>query len=247
MEKYILEEKIFNTKVYTIKNEPYILAKVYTDIKSKLYEENILTTIKDLDNIPKIINTIDNIIFFEKIEGIDLFEYIRTFTLHEYKIKHIIFNLLHILKNLYNFNIIHGDIKPENIIYNEQNKKVYLIDFEMTKGTYNYKAPETFCGDCNNYTYENTMWCVGTTSYVLLNNNFPFTTEDELLSGNGYISMNYKKFSNECIDFVTSCLIYNKNKRLTIDEALIHPWFHSTNHNFLLHKDKNFTPFCVLL
>lgn len=243
MTDYILEEQIFNTKVYTVKNNPNILAKVYENIKFKLYEEDILKKIKHLNNTPKIIHTKDNIIFFEKIEGIDLFEYIKIFKLNEYTIKYIIFNLLHILKELYNLNIIHGDIKPENIIFNEKTKKVYLIDFEMTKGTDNYKAPETFYNNCNNYTYENNMWSVGITAYILLNNYYPFISDDNLLSGNGYIFMNYKKFSNDCIDFITSCLIYNKNKRLTIDEAINHTWFNFIPENIITKKPIN----CILL
>lgn len=63
--------------------------------------------------------------------------------------QHISRSLL-IVEQLYSIGIVHGDIKPENIMYDSITKKVTLIDFEKGRHTALYAAQEviktnTFC------------------------------------------------------------------------------------------------------
>jgi serine/threonine protein kinase len=81
----------------------------------------------------------------------------RTFT--ESEVKKIALQTLLILIYLHEQNppIIHGDIKPSNILFNNRTGKIYLVNFGSVKtttysfegiaiGTYGYMAPERFEG-----------------------------------------------------------------------------------------------------
>lgn len=53
--------------------------------------------------------------------------------LSEEQIKLIIQQLLDTVSYIHSMNICHRDIKPDNILYDRQNKKITLIDFGISK------------------------------------------------------------------------------------------------------------------
>ena len=84
---------------------------------------------------------------------------------------------------LLKFNLVHGDIKPENIIVMERNgKKIFkIIDFgSITEifsitnrtGTPSYLAPERFIGSAINEKTE--IFSIGVTLYEALTGKFPY-------------------------------------------------------------------------
>lgn len=91
--------------------------------------------------------------------------------------------LISTLVYIHSQNICHRDIKPDNILYDRQNKKITIIDFGISKkiverdtkklmlsltGTLYYRAPEMFLG--GGYDEKVDMWAVGVTLYQLINN-----------------------------------------------------------------------------
>ena len=105
----------------------------------------------------------------------------------------------------------------------------YKKNFEDTIGTLLYCSPEVLR---NFYSKECDIWSCGVIMYVLLSGHFPFfgKTEDEITKKilSGKFVFNKKYFSNvsdKAKDLISKCLIYNKNKRITAEEALKHEFF----------------------
>ena len=123
-----------------------------------------------------------------------------------------------------------------------KNFELKLIDFGCAKifskhnenfkdiiGTLVYCSPEVLQ---NNYSSQCDIWSCGVIMYVLLSGHFPFygkndeEIEKKILSGK--FSFNEKYFRNvseKAKDLIRKCLIYDKNKRITIEEVLKHEFF----------------------
>ena len=84
-------------------------------------------------------------------------------------------------------NIVHRDLKTENILYSKDKKSVKLIDFGMANflnhadvmkdiaGTPYYISPEVFRG---NYDKRCDLWSIGVVAFFLLSGQFPFNGEN---------------------------------------------------------------------
>ena len=105
----------------------------------------------------------------------------------------------------------------------------YKKNFEDTIGTLIYCSPEVLK---NNYNKQCDIWSCGVIMYVLLSGHFPFfgKTEQEIKKKilSGKFTFNKKYFENvsdKAKDLIKKCLIYDKNKRITAEEALKHEFF----------------------
>ena len=151
---------------------------------------------------------------------------------------------MQISKNEYNSNI--SKLKKNNTINLKtmkiKNFELKLIDFgcskifskykknfEDTIGTLIYCSPEVLR---NNYNKKCDIWSCGVLMYVLLSGKFPFfgKTEDEItkniLSGKFRFEDKYfKNVSEKAKDLISKCLIYDKNKRISVEEVLKHEFF----------------------
>ena len=102
-------------------------------------------------------------------------------------------------------------------------------NFEDTIGTLIYCSPEVLK---NNYNKKCDIWSCGVLMYVLLSGHFPFfgKTQKEIKKKilSGQFTFDEKYFSNisdKAKDLISKCLIYNKNKRISIEEVLKHEFF----------------------
>jgi serine/threonine protein kinase len=105
----------------------------------------------------------------------------------------------------------------------------YKKNFEDTIGTLLYCSPEVLK---NYYSKECDIWSCGVIMYVLLSGHFPFIgkTEDEvtkkILSGKFTFNDKYfRNVSDKAKDLIKKCLVYNKSKRITAEQALKHEFF----------------------
>ena len=105
----------------------------------------------------------------------------------------------------------------------------YKRQFEDTIGTLVYCSPEVLK---NNYDETCDVWSCGIIMYILLSGELPFygTSEDKIVNNilSGKFNFESKRFNNvseEAKDLIRQCLVYNKNKRIKIKEALDHPFF----------------------
>lgn len=119
----------------------------------------------------------------EFIEGINLKEYLQKRTLFVDDSILLAKTLLKMGQYLLKFDLVHGDIKPENIIVVQRDEKhlFKIIDFgsiteiysiDSKAGTPSYLAPERFEGNSINETSE--IFAIGVTLYEALTKKFPY-------------------------------------------------------------------------
>ena len=174
----------------------YACKKITRNLRSMEREIEIMKTYTDHENLPKyydsFINTDTKLqsspryhyLFMEYCQGKELFEVMKDNL--DYKLAtNIIYQLLLAVKHLQKFNIIHSDIKLENIIINSKNQ-IKLIDFGLSRkiekgnavllrkyiGTIGYIAPESLL--LNYVTLKTDIWSIGVLYYIMLNNRHLF-------------------------------------------------------------------------
>ncbi|NJL12755.1 MAG: serine/threonine-protein kinase PknK [Microscillaceae bacterium] len=132
----------------------------------------------------------------EYLPGVALSAYLQNhqFTLETFL--KIAFQLCDIVGELHRQNIIHKDLNSNNIIYDAQTQKVYLIDFgsasridlktqnlgnpHRLEGTLNYISPEQ-TGRMNRVVdYRSDLYSLGITLFEALTNHLPFPFADAL-------------------------------------------------------------------
>lgn len=154
------------------------------------------------------------------------------------------------LQYMHSQNIIHGDLKLDNIFIS-QNDDIKIGDFGLslyvphiccdnlnsnkctTKlfGTMYYLSPEMISHNikCNTI-YGIDIWAVGIIIFYLVFKKFPFIERDnlnQLLTD--IVNVDYKfptNAPNEAVDLIKNILLYDSDERLSIDDML--------NHSFLI-------------
>lgn len=187
---------------------------------------------------------------FELCKGIELFEYITVYErLNELQTKKIIKMLLKAIKFLHDLNIVHRDVKPENIMveYNENNldivKNIKLIDFGLAKhlpenfetrmstklGTPYYMSPEILNKD---YNYLCDEWSIGVIFYILLAGYPPFNSENDFEimkkikeKNLVFYKTEWDKYENTPIINIISHLLNVEKTRISCEKCLEEAWF----------------------
>ncbi|CAF1682469.1 unnamed protein product, partial [Adineta ricciae] len=143
---------------------------------------------------------------------------------------------------MHSCNIIHLDMKPENILcVNRDGHRIKIIDFGLARrfdptkqlkvlfGTPEFVAPEVINFDRVGFGTD--MWSVGVICYVLLSGLSPFMGEND---NDTYANINranydfddesFTDISDEAKDFISKLLVKDKDKRLPARQCLSHSW-----------------------
>lgn len=146
------------------------------------------------------------------------------------------------IKHMHEKNIIHLDVKPENIMcQTRKSTNIKLIDFglatkldpnevvKISTGTAEFAAPEIV--EREPVGFYTDMWAVGVLSYVLLSGLSPFAGENDVATLKNVKACDwdfdedaFRHISDEGKDFIRRLLVKNKEKRLNAHECLLHPW-----------------------
>ena len=189
----------------------------------------------------------------ENIEDIEENE-----NLHLIKKKSIPLNIKHTLakklfkqilegvKYMHKLNIVHRDIKMENILFDDKSGKIKFIDFSISTivnqdkklinepgGSMHYQSPEFFNTENNDGYYDPfkaDIWAVGICLYIFIFEEFPFDSESELELGIKISEKEYKfPFDPESNNFellIESMLKKDIKDRITdIDKILSFDYF----------------------
>uniref|UniRef100_A0A0B7BSV9 Uncharacterized protein n=1 Tax=Arion vulgaris TaxID=1028688 RepID=A0A0B7BSV9_9EUPU len=150
------------------------------------------------------------------------------------------------VQHMHHSSVLHLDLKPENIMcVTKESNDVKIIDFGLAQrleegksvkvlfGTAEFCAPEII-----NYepvSFSTDMWSLGVVTYVLLSGYSPFAGDDNHQTFQFVNQADYdfddevwEHVSDDAKDFIKHLLIKDKKQRMTIDEALNHPWLNGS-------------------
>ena len=223
-------------------------------------EIEILKTLDhpDIVKINEFYNTADSyIVITEYCGGGELFDQVKN-KLSETQIAVIFRQLLSGLAYLHSKNIVHRDLKLENILIQEIEKSkttgedlfnIKIIDFGTARIFDKKKKPQSIVGSSyyiapevlrQKYNRECDLWSVGVILYMFIVGHAPFDgCDDEEITENiakGVYKKTDKRWikaSKEVKDLIQKLLVYYPKKRLTAIEALSHPWFKKTDSQIL--------------
>ncbi|XP_066529511.1 serine/threonine-protein kinase D1 [Hoplias malabaricus] len=155
--------------------------------------------------------------------------------------KFLVSQILVALRHLHFKNIVHCDLKPENVLLASADSfpQVKLCDFGFARiigeksfrrsvvGTPAYLAPEVLRNKGYNRSLD--MWSVGVIIYVSLSGTFPFNEDEDIHDQIQNAAFMYppnpwKKVTPEAIDLINNLLQVKMRKRYSVDKSLSHPW-----------------------
>ena len=236
-------------------------------INRAMYEAIIeeVNILRDLDhpNIVKYYDTYEDDhyihIVMEYLQGDDLFKVITERRYNKFTEKDACEIISYLFKSLifiHNKHIVHRDIKPENILFGAQGdyQSLKLIDFGLSTshhsknkqsvGSPYYMAPEIIDGS---YTYKTDIWSVGVILFVMMTGRYPFEghSQQEVFHKIKFEKyneqvLNDKKCSDDVKDLIKKLLVKDESARLSIDEALDHPWAKKHNADLTTPKHQSF-------
>eukprot|EP01130_Rhizamoeba_saxonica_P000325 TRINITY_DN10300_c0_g1_i1.p1 TRINITY_DN10300_c0_g1~~TRINITY_DN10300_c0_g1_i1.p1 ORF type:complete len:367 (-),score=98.88 TRINITY_DN10300_c0_g1_i1:34-1134(-) len=211
------------------------------------HELKILSDLERCDQIVGIIKLAESedslYVIMDLIEGGELFDFLNDSEngyLEEYTAASLARDILLGVKFLHDQNIVHRDIKLENVLMNPNFQNCYITDFgtathinedePLTEliGTELYMAPELF--QEMPYGKKVDTWATGVVLYIMLTGVLPYGDEDPCTS---VISQDYELFPDEYKDYISEegyelvlkLMEPNPDERLSCKKALKHVWF----------------------
>uniref|UniRef100_A0AC34FDB3 Protein kinase domain-containing protein n=1 Tax=Panagrolaimus sp. ES5 TaxID=591445 RepID=A0AC34FDB3_9BILA len=185
------------------------------------------------------------VLIMELVHGGELFDRVveENYILTETAVAMIVYQICEAIRYIHSHNIIHLDLKPENIMcVTETGNQIKLIDFGLAQyydgehdllfmaGTPEFAAPEVI--KFEPLDFHTDMWSVGVIVYILLSGESPFLGDNLALT---YFNVERglwefcEEFddngvSDDARDFIKKLLILDKSKRMLPDDCLQHPW-----------------------
>jgi len=179
----------------------------------------------------------------EFLEGGDLFDKITSERFSEETAADIIKQIACALKYAHLSGVAHRDLKPENICFcNRSTTQVKVIDWGLSSdfwtrkmkssvGSPNYSAPEVQSAQGKLvYSSACDLWSLGVLTYVMLCGKPPFWGRPKIMlqkmQAEQYPMQNedWVDVSDSTKDFIRCLLKANPDERMTIDEAISHPF-----------------------
>ena len=251
--KYYALKEMSKVKIIDKKSEKNIKAE--RDFLSRLKHPfiiNMTLAFQDYENL---------YLLLDFLSGGDLrYHYNSDHVFTENEVKFFVSNIILSLEYIHSNNIIHRDVKPENLVFDSKGY-LYLTDFGVAKnlkdqnssdtsGTPGYMAPEVIQG--KNHSFPADFFAIGVIGYEILLGHRPYCGKNrkeikKLMSPNEkeiLIEENDNKnnfWSNQCINFINGCLKKNAEERIGyhfgIKELKEHKWFDKFNWDKLYNKN----------
>ena len=218
--------------------------KTEIDVLKKLKNSNYFTKIYDA------FQTETHILIVMEFICADLLGFIRKREKLSEKISKIIFiQIIQGLKYMHKINIVHRDIKLDNLLLDLSNT-IKICDFGVSKvlkspdeimydqcGTPAYIAPEVF-GNSGYKGFSCDIWSLGVTLYYMLKGEQPFKGKNLEELKKNIFGQKYNKIefiSEEAGDLLDKMLKKNPEERITLDEIFNHKWIKGLD---ISHKNK---------
>uniref|UniRef100_A0AAF5RTC1 Protein kinase domain-containing protein n=1 Tax=Wuchereria bancrofti TaxID=6293 RepID=A0AAF5RTC1_WUCBA len=186
----------------------------------------------------------DVVLIMEIVSGGELFDRVvdENYILTELAVVMIICQLCEAISYIHSKNIVHLDIKPENIMcVSQTGNRIKIIDFGLAQfydgssnllfmaGTPEFVAPEVIKFEPIDFYTD--MWSIGVITYILLSGISPFLGET---LGDTYVAVEkgewefddeaFEGISDAAKDFISKLLIMDQKQRMLPEDCLNHPW-----------------------
>ncbi|XP_013419371.1 titin homolog isoform X2 [Lingula anatina] len=184
------------------------------------------------------------VMILEFVSGGELFERLvdEDFGLTERDCIHYMRQICEGVQHMHRNDVVHLDLKPENVLCTtSKSKDIKIIDFGLAHkveqdksinvlfGTAEFTAPEVL--NWEPVSVKTDVWSLGVVAYVLVSGLSPFAGDNDQETFANVIAVDYD-FDDECWeqispdakDFISKCLVKDTKKRMTIEQALNHPW-----------------------
>lgn len=254
--------KAFNTQ----DNKDYAIKEVLIDkksIKSNVKREFLVLKKLNHPNIVKLHDLIidtnyNNIYFvFDYFKNGDLAKFLDDKPLKEKFCRKYSKQLADGLKYLTENNILHRDLKPQNILLTDD-YNIKIADFGFARkvekdmllntlcGSPMYMAPEII--NKQDYSIKSDLWSVGIIIYQMIFGRVPFEVSNfmQLIKKINTEPISFEhdkiKISNSCLDLVTNLLKVDVEERISWDDFFYHHWF---NENQILIEENNLLNFSI--
>lgn len=213
----------------------------------KFLESNKFHNVVSIEEVTKLRHR--TVIIMELLQGGEVFRRIEsTGSFSERDAAMVMKDLAQALADLANANIIHRDVKTENLVYvhDSQTSHVKLIDFGLAvqvddasksrrigsrpEGSVMYMAPETL-NHCW-YSCKTDIWSAGIALYVLLVADNPYEIQDRVTRNNQILTGTYNTLDAdlwshitvEAKELVRWMLKFDPDERPTAEQVLGHKW-----------------------
>ncbi len=175
----------------------------------------------------------------EYISGGELYEYINSRKRLGEKEALIFFHqIVSGLDYIHKLNISHRDLKPENLLIDSK-RNLKIVDFGLSNiykddellktpcGSPCYAPPEMIAGKVYSGRISD-IWSLGVILFVMICGYLPFDEDNnyflykKILEG----KFEYPNFISESAkDLISNILITDPNRRFTLEQIKLHPWF----------------------
>ncbi|CAK4076336.1 unnamed protein product [Aphanomyces euteiches] len=242
-----------------ISNTPVAIKRVSKSLTSKakfVHEVSILKQLQGANHVVQLKDAFETpedwILVTEYVAGGELFDrLVQTGTYTEHGARVITRDLAETLIELHALRLVHGDVKPENILLdsNQDGAHMILIDFGLSfhtsegrhfwdgSGTVAYAAPEVLDQSPNVMTAID-MWALGVVLFIVLGGYHPFDPSNNLpdaalrkaiLRGEfDFDHPAWESISDEAKDLIRRLIVVDPTQRLTAAQVLAHPWLQAT-------------------
>lgn len=208
------------------------------NIMNKLHHSKIVQCLAAYESRPELA------MVMEYVAGGELFERIvdENFEHTEPTSARYVQQILEGMRYVHKQNIVHLDLKPENIVcVDTSGTRIKIIDFGLAReleegkplmvmhGTPEFVAPEVI-----NYEpvgLETDMWSIGVICFILLSGESPFQGNNDAetfslvtAASFEFDPESFEDISDEAKDFISSLLKKDQRSRLSCTEALAHSW-----------------------
>lgn len=214
---------------------------------------------KNIVRLYDLFETDDKLYFvLEYMPGGALYEVLAKGEIHfsEERASHILKDVLEGLVYLHEKGIVHRDVKPDNLLTTSKEWPftTKLADFGLSNFMLNNEPLESKVGTpfftsrevitSEKYGTKADLWSLGVVAYEMLSGRKPFEgthTKSVLyaiLDGHySFPERQWKNISAEARDFVSKLICQDVDRRLSAEEALVHPWIVNEGRNDPLAHD----------
>ena len=195
---------------------------------------------------PNIVSTLDVVydksggniyLILEYCSGGDLSQFLKGRAMKEKYVRKFMYQISKGLKYLSDNQILHRDLKPQNILLDEKGD-LKIADFGFARYIDGDTMVETLCGTPlymapeiikkQKYNEKSDLWSVGVIMYQMLFGIRPYNAKNimDLLNQieNKDLFIPKNKITHYCEDLLRKLLVKDYNQRITWKEFFIHPW-----------------------